>query len=318
MEKKAYSKVGLGMLAFVVIINVLVLGGQLALMGIKGDESITVAEVLALNFVAEVLIALPVYYFIIRKVPAETPEKHKMGIGNMFSAVCIMYAISVFGAYISTFVNGILFDSLGKTSSSDLEILFETNFALTTLYCVLAAPIVEELVFRKLLIDRLQKYSRKYAIIFSGLLFGLMHGNLEQFFYTFFLGLFFAFIYLRTGKIRYSIILHFIMNGVSTLLQYVMSKIIFINDLDTLTADQMMDILLKNEDQLILFMLMGIIAIAEYVLAFVGLIILIVKRKSFTLGNYEKTISLKNAFINPGMILSIIAMLALMIMGFVL
>ena len=45
-------------------------------------------------------------------------------------------------------------------------------------------------------------------MLFSGLMFGLFHGNLNQFVYAFVLGLCFGFIYVKTGNIRYTIGLH--------------------------------------------------------------------------------------------------------------
>ena len=46
----------------------------------------------------------------------------------------------------------------------------------------------------------------------SGLMFGLFHGNLNQFVYAFVLGCFFAFLYVKTGKLKITIALHMIFN----------------------------------------------------------------------------------------------------------
>ncbi|MBO6055192.1 MAG: CPBP family intramembrane metalloprotease, partial [Oscillospiraceae bacterium] len=49
-------------------------------------------------------------------------------------------------------------------------------------------------------------------VIISAVMFGLFHGNFSQFFYAFAVGLVFGYVYLRTGKIRYSIALHIFVN----------------------------------------------------------------------------------------------------------
>ena len=49
-------------------------------------------------------------------------------------------------------------------------------------------------------------------MILSGVLFGLSHGNFYQFFYAFGLGVVFAYVYINTGKLRYTIIFHAIIN----------------------------------------------------------------------------------------------------------
>ena len=80
------------------------------------------------------------------------------------------------------------------------------------LLTVVAAPIFEEILYRKLLIDRVAHYGDKVAVILSGVLFGLSHGNFYQFFYAFGLGVVFAYVYINTGKLRYTIIFHAIIN----------------------------------------------------------------------------------------------------------
>ena len=56
----------------------------------------------------------------------------------------------------------------------------------TFLYMVICAPILEEYIFRKLIVDRTVKYGQGVAVVLSGLMFGLFHGNLNQFAYAFY------------------------------------------------------------------------------------------------------------------------------------
>ena len=52
----------------------------------------------------------------------------------------------------------------------------------------------------------------KVAIITTAILFGLFHANFSQFFYAVALGMIFAYVTLKTGTIKYSIILHIVVN----------------------------------------------------------------------------------------------------------
>lgn len=62
----------------------------------------------------------------------------------------------------------------------------------------LAAPIMEEILFRGLIFRRLRTYSKfPVALIISSLIFGLCHGNILQFFYAFLLGLLMGLLYER-------------------------------------------------------------------------------------------------------------------------
>lgn len=81
-----------------------------------------------------------------------------------------------------------------------------------------ASPIMEEFVFRRCVLGRLRLYGEKAALLTSALLFALFHGTVSQFFYAFGLGLVFGYVYLKTNRLRYSMILHVIINGMSTIL----------------------------------------------------------------------------------------------------
>ena len=77
---------------------------------------------------------------------------------------------------------------------------------------VLLAPVLEEWIFRKLILRRLAPWGEPVAIFGSAFLFGLFHGNFGQFFYAFAVGAVFAYVALRTGGIRYTVALHFLVN----------------------------------------------------------------------------------------------------------
>ena len=101
------------------------------------------------------------------------------------------------------------------------------------LVMVILAPVLEEYIFRKLLIDRLSKYGELTAMLFSATVFGLFHMNFFQFFYAFGLGLLFAYIYTRTRNLLYPVLLHMIINFQgSVLAPWLLSSV----DLELITA----------------------------------------------------------------------------------
>ena len=66
------------------------------------------------------------------------------------------------------------------------------------------------------MIDRTIRHGEFISCAMSGIMFGLWHGNFQQFFYAFFVGVLFAFVYIRTGNIIYTMILHASMNLVTS------------------------------------------------------------------------------------------------------
>ena len=57
----------------------------------------------------------------------------------------------------------------------------------------------------------------------QGLFFALFHGNFYQFFYALLLGMVFAWLYSSTGRIRYNIMLHMLINLMGGVLPIMMS-----------------------------------------------------------------------------------------------
>ena len=81
---------------------------------------------------------------------------------------------------------------------------------------VIAAPILEELLFRGVILDGLLKnYQPPRAIAFSAFLFALVHGNLTQGIGAFMIGLLIGWIYWKTQSLIPGMIIHFINNLVA-------------------------------------------------------------------------------------------------------
>ncbi|MGI6006960.1 MAG: HAD hydrolase-like protein [Ruminococcus sp.] len=76
-----------------------------------------------------------------------------------------------------------------------------------------AAPIVEEVLFRGLVMKRIQDYlGTAWAVVLSALIFGVYHGNVVQFVYAGLLGLAFGMIMFRTNSLKVVITAHMAAN----------------------------------------------------------------------------------------------------------
>lgn len=87
------------------------------------------------------------------------------------------------------------------------------NGMLFYLQILIFAPLLEEIIFRKILFTGLnKKYNIYVALINSSLIFSLIHFNFLQSFETFFGGLLIGWIYFKTKSLIYPIIAHFLNN----------------------------------------------------------------------------------------------------------
>ncbi len=164
-------------------------------------------------------VAAPFCYLILRGMPKNPPRKLKLRVSDFIIFVCIAIALMYVGALIGTAVNAWISFVVGIEQGSPIgDALRTSDLWLSILYTGIIAPILEELFFRKFLIDRLNGVGDLLVIMTSGLFFGLFHGNIDQFFYATLLGMFLAYVYRITGDIRYPIFIHAIVNFVGGLI----------------------------------------------------------------------------------------------------
>ena len=156
------------------------------------------------------LFTLPVMLLLTRRLPTKKSEKGRLSLGGFFALVAICYACMIVGNLVGMGINSILSPN-SVNLIGELATAAGASVEMVIAFAVLA-PVFEELVFRKVLVDHVLPFGEWPAILFSGLCFGLYHGNLSQFFYTGLLGMMLAYIYIRTGNILYTIGLHACLN----------------------------------------------------------------------------------------------------------
>ena len=171
------------------------------------------------------LLPLPIFIYIMRKTEAKTLEKHNMTVKTF--VICI--SITMFLMWIGNIMGVIITSGIGSLIQHEVvnpinDVINNSGLVANLIIITTIAPIFEELIFRKLLIDRTIKYGGTISVLLSGLLFAFFHGNLNQFFYAFLLGGFFAIIYIKTGQIKYTIGLHMIINFIGSVVSLFVSQ----------------------------------------------------------------------------------------------
>lgn len=167
------------------------------------------------------------------------PEKHpataEMTVLKFVSIMLASFFVLIIGSALGTVINS----SISKITGNEIGNVVADSIADMELYeifisAVIIAPVFEELVFRKFLIDRLSRYGTSFCVTVSGLVFGLMHGNFTQFFYAFGLGAIFAYVYCVYGKIIYPVLMHAIVNAFGSIVPAVLK----VGETDYLTTAQ--------------------------------------------------------------------------------
>ena len=272
--KKVFSRFGFAQLAGMAAIMLL----SLALTPFVNQESLEKLissvgpSVLLLMTYAPNFLFLLVFWLIIRKVPKVEWRKESMSFGMILKIFVMMYALSS------------VLNQIGTVISRAAP-------AIGFLIPAVIGPVVEELIFRKFMIDRLHNYGETAVIVFTALCFGLYHGNLTQFLYASCVGLFLGYVYCKTGKVIYTMIMHMLLN--------------------TFSASIMLLVPMLQGDgenvKALLFVAVGVMGVAMLAMGISGFILIIrtLKKKDMVLDDsmtdaIPKEEVLKTVYLNPG------------------
>ena len=263
------------------------------------------------------LVGLPLGWLILRRLPADAPERHPLDAGHFVMLFVMAFALMYLGNLVGVALNLGIASAKGAIYNNPVYDLLKGTNVWANLVCVVfIAPVMEELVFRKLLCDRVRVYGEGTAILLSGLVFGLFHGNLYQFFYAFAVGLLFAYVYIRTGRVLYSMLLHMCMNFVGGVLPMLVLKNVDLDALSKLSTDDPQQLVNYAEAHLGQMLGFGVYLLTAGLLLIVGIVFLVLRRREILLLPTEKQLPKAGRggilFGNAGMIVYLILAGAMM------
>ena len=174
-------------------------------------------NILFINLICQIvslITFLPIYlkqkkYFIPVK------EKIKDNIYLVINVSLIFLSIGI--------ISGFIIEQLKITGLEEINNAFNSKgIFLALVSTVILAPIIEELLFRGLIFNRINsKWNGWLAIIISALLFAVLHGNLPQILNAFILGIGLGYFYNKYHNLWYCIIAHALNNFVSIMCQQI-------------------------------------------------------------------------------------------------
>ena len=244
------------------------------------------------------------------KFKISKPDKHAMKPRAFFKGFCMCYALLIISNLIGNVITTVIGIIKGSPVINPVETMaLEMSLPVMFLFTVVCAPIFEEWFFRKLIIDRTLHFGEVPSMLLSGFMFGLFHGNLSQFPYAFTIGIFFAYLYIRTGRLLYPILMHAIVNFLGSIAGVVVLKAV---DYDVLLnmsvagseAEMMNALITMFTDKGFLVLLIYEVLVVSLVI--MGLIFWILDFKKFKFEVQDEELSKGNRFamimFNPGMI----------------
>ena len=159
------------------------------------------------------VISLPIFYLIVRNMRNAFRIKKGISIKEFIMLFLIaeacMYGGSLLSSYITDFIYG--FFNIEVTDNIT-ELVMNTPLWLVFVVAVVIGPIVEEFIYRKLLMDKLGIYGDRIAIVVSAISFGIFHGDISQLFYATLIGFVLAYLYSKTANVWICALMHAFIN----------------------------------------------------------------------------------------------------------
>ena len=174
--------------------------------------------------ISQAILILPALVFMIRnKMPyRETVRLYKIKFADM--ALCLLFGILL--QPVLTFINAFSLVFTKNSVNTMMVTMYEEVPFLVAVFLIAVVPaVLEETVYRGLFYNEYRKIDPWKAVLLSGALFGIMHGNLNQFCYAAVMGIVFALLIEATGSILSTMLIHFCVNAWSVVCIYLLPKL---------------------------------------------------------------------------------------------
>lgn len=264
-----------------------------------------------LSVAGEILFAVPVIlYLVIRRIRPDTwiPFR-KIGISTLLMSVLTGILLLPLVTFINAF--SMLFATNYVSESS--EQLVSNPFWVNLLIIAVIPAVMEELIYRGIFYHAYREKGVILGAVASAIVFGVMHRNLNQFFYAAVLGVVFCILVEITGSIYASMAAHFAINGWNVLLLAIQKP------LANMTGETAAQAELTEEMLIATIGVMGVITVFSTALA-AGVMIWMTKRckrephMRWCFRRHELPEGMKRNFVTPSFVVTIGVALVYMIL----
>lgn len=222
--------------ALIVILGQII--GSLFLSGFL-YEKFSLPQVLVLSQIIFLAVPITIYFIITRQPIRSTLRLNSISLTDIVLIVAIAFLSQPVASFLSALTNTFFHNTVNDVMKELNSIPYVTQLGIIAL----TPAICEELTMRGIVLTGYRNISNSKTAVMTGLIFGILHLNPQQFLYAFVLGILFAYLVRITDSIFASVICHFTFNGIQVTNAYVLMKLKpeLINDTKDFTAMTMGD-----------------------------------------------------------------------------
>lgn len=202
-----------GAVLLIMIIFSIILGIILEINGIEYSLENTFVYIMTIIVSAVVSLGGVIWYVVkTKELDWEYVRGNNVKSGfSYFKIAILMTGLAIFLSEIDNFLQRIIPRS--EAYMETFQNLMDKNIVLVFIALCIVAPLLEETLFRGIILRGLLKNLEHWsAIFFSAFLFGLLHLNIWQGIDAFIIGIFIGWLFFKTGSLQVAVFAHFISN----------------------------------------------------------------------------------------------------------
>ncbi|WP_010529431.1 CPBP family intramembrane glutamic endopeptidase [Lentibacillus jeotgali] len=164
--------------------------------------------------------ALAIVLLLLRPDMKTTPHRNAASAGEIVLWSIAGLFMAYFANYIATMIETYVLGITPGSENTQMIMDITRTVPFFVIVTAIVAPILEEIVFRKIIFGELYKRMGFFlAAAISAFVFGIIHGEPEHILIYASIGFVFAFLYVKTKRIIVPIIAHMVMNSISVIIQ---------------------------------------------------------------------------------------------------
>ncbi len=203
---------------------------------------------------------LPIYLMICW-LPKDTQKSRKLSGKDFLVSTVMAMGLGYIFNLAGTFINMLISNITGASfmDMNPVADLMESITPAMIIYTCVLGPFMEELLCRGFLLKRARVFGDWTAVVFTAVIFGMMHGNIAQFLYATVIGLILGYVAVKTNGIRYTVLIHVVINTYNMALGWG-ETLIWETGSDLLLAMYSLAVILN----MVVLMVGGVIAMVKY------------------------------------------------------
>lgn len=160
-------------------------------------------------------------------IPFGKPRKNSHVLLLILAGMGFCYMGNIITGYFTAIFQSFGIDFASTEAAAALTDTPDTpmGFVLNLMYVAVLPAFFEEIAFRGVIMQPLRKYGDWFAIGISAVIFGLIHGNMTQMPFAICAGIALGYVFIVTGSIWPSVIIHFLNNSLALVCNEMLSRL---------------------------------------------------------------------------------------------